>query len=116
MTPPRIDSYRFGRIVIDGEPHSKDVILLPDRVIPRWWRQEGHSLSPADLEEIIKSKPETLIIGQGAFSRMHVPGATRRWLEDAGITVIALPSEETCERYIELREGTRIAAAIHLTC
>ena len=116
MESPEIDSYSFGRIVIDGEQHVKDVILLPNRVIPRWWRQEGHTLSPADLEEIIRTQPEILIIGQGAFSRMHVPEETRSWLEEAGITVITLPSKEACERYNELREGGSIAAAIHLTC
>lgn len=37
---PQIDSYRFGRIVIDGVLPTKAVILLPGRVIGGWWRQE----------------------------------------------------------------------------
>ena len=30
---PKIESYRFGHIVIDGETHTNDVIILPERVI-----------------------------------------------------------------------------------
>jgi hypothetical protein len=29
MSSPRIESYRFGRIVIDGHPYSKDLLILP---------------------------------------------------------------------------------------
>jgi hypothetical protein len=46
MIPPKIDSYKFGRIVIDGQAYSRDVIILPDRVIRDWWRDSGHILHP----------------------------------------------------------------------
>ncbi|OQY18037.1 MAG: hypothetical protein B6I35_13630 [Anaerolineaceae bacterium 4572_32.2] len=49
MSTSQIESYRFGRIIIDGQTHSKDVIILPDRVIENWWRQEGHALHLDDL-------------------------------------------------------------------
>lgn len=39
--------------------HSRDVILLPDRVVPEWWRKEGHSLVLEDLDEVIDELPET---------------------------------------------------------
>jgi hypothetical protein len=40
----RIDHYEFGRIIIDGREETKDLIILPDRVVRNWWRQEGHAL------------------------------------------------------------------------
>ena len=116
MIPPKIDSYRFGRIVIDGQPHSKDVILMPDGVVPGWWRKEGHSLDPADLDAIQENKPRILVIGLGVFSRMQIPEVTRQWLEESGIELVALPSKDACKYYNQIREQGDVAAAIHLTC
>jgi hypothetical protein len=39
----RIDHYGFGRIVVDGGEETNDLILLPDRVVWNWWRQDGHA-------------------------------------------------------------------------
>ena len=48
MPIPHIDSYQFGKIVIDGVTHTKDVILLPTKTIHNWWRTEGHFLDISD--------------------------------------------------------------------
>jgi len=113
---PRIDSYRFGRIVIDGEAHTKDVIILPDRIVPRWWRREGHTLHLADLDEVIAAKPSVLIVGKGAFGRMRVGNDVLQGLKESGIELIELNSKEACQRYNELRERRNVAAALHLSC
>jgi hypothetical protein len=60
-----IDSYRFGQIVVNGQAHHKDVIILPDRVVGGWWRKEGHLLSLDDLQAVIEAAPEVLVVGQG---------------------------------------------------
>jgi hypothetical protein len=41
---PRIEGYRFGHVVIDGDEQKRDVIVLPDRVLMDWWRADGHRL------------------------------------------------------------------------
>ena len=46
---PRIEGYRFGHLVVDGEEQTRDVIVLPDRVLTNWWRADGHRLVLADL-------------------------------------------------------------------
>jgi pimeloyl-ACP methyl ester carboxylesterase len=51
---PRIEGYRFGRIVVDGEEQTRDVIVLPDRVVTNWWRADGHKLVLADLEAVLE--------------------------------------------------------------
>ena len=116
MTPPTITSYRFGRIEIDGQVYTKDVIIMPDKVIANWWRGEGHALRPSDLESVLEAAPATLIVGQGAFGRMQITDETRLVLEEAGIELLAAPTKEACERYGELRERGNVAAALHLTC
>lgn len=116
MSTPHIDSYHFGKIVIDGRSYSKDVILLPDRVISNWWRNEGHKLSMNDLDDVLAAKPQGLIVGQGAYSRMHVPGQIETELQLEGIELIVLPTSEACKKYNQLSGEGIYAAALHLTC
>ncbi len=113
---PKIETYRFGEIVIDGRRYTRDVIVFPDRVFSPWWREEGHSLSPADLWEVVQDPPEVLVIGQGSAGRMDVPEETRRWLEARGIRVITQPTPLAVQTYNALRERRRVVAALHLTC
>ena len=112
----KIDSYAFGRIVVDGRTYTADLILLPDRVVEGWWRQEGHVLHTADLEAVLDATPEVLIVGQGAYGRMRVPDETADAVRSAGIVLIALPTGEAVERYNARPAGQRVAAALHLTC
>jgi hypothetical protein len=113
---PSIDSYRFGRIVVDGQAHTKDLIILPDRVMGGWRRQEGHRLSPADLAVVLETQPEVLVVGQGALGRMRVPAETIHALEAAGIELLVQGTEQACRAYNRLRDQKTVAAALHLTC
>ena len=111
-----IDDYSFGRIVIDGEVYGNDLIILPERVIPDWWRAQGHSLSPDDLEAVVTAAPARLIIGTGSFGMMRVPPETLAYLRDKGIETEVLKTKEACARFNELAAPGEIAAALHLTC
>ncbi len=116
MGTPMIEEYRFGEIVIDGHRYTRDVIIFPDKVQGNWWREEGHSVSPADLWDVVQARPEVLVIGQGSAGRMDVPPATRQWLEEQGIQVIAQPTAQAVRTYNGLRQKKRVVAALHLTC
>jgi hypothetical protein len=113
---PEIESYRFGHIVIDGQAHTKDVIILPDQVIGGWWRREGHNLHADDLQAVFDAAPQVLVVGQGAFSQMQAGEDTRQALRAAGIELIAQSTDDACQTYNELREQRPVAAALHLTC
>jgi len=39
-----IESYDFGRIVVNGRKFGSDLIIFPDRVNGGWWRKEGRTL------------------------------------------------------------------------
>jgi hypothetical protein len=56
----RIDHYEFGRIVVDGREETHDLIILPNRVVWNWWRQEGHALVVDDLREVLDVLPSQL--------------------------------------------------------
>ncbi|MDH7486539.1 MAG: MTH938/NDUFAF3 family protein [Anaerolineae bacterium] len=116
MNTPKIESYRFGSIRVDGQTHSKDVIILPERVVAGWWRQEGHTLWPDDLKAVFEAAPEVLVVGSGSVGRMEVPAYTRQQIEAAGIELIVERTAEACQTYNRLRQTRRVAAALHLTC
>jgi hypothetical protein len=116
MSSHFIDHYQFGEIIVDGVTHSKDLILLPDRVITGWWRLEGHLLHVEDLAEVLKAKPGFLVIGKGAYSRMRVAPEVEEILQAAEIGWVALPTGEACREYNQRAAQQAVAAALHLTC
>jgi hypothetical protein len=116
MRVPEINAYDFGRVVVDGEPHERDLIILPDRVLGGWWRKEGHVLHPEDLRAVFESLSEVLVVGQGANGLMQVAPATDRELAASGIELVAEPTDQACETYNRLRKKRPVAAALHLTC
>jgi hypothetical protein len=116
MNYPKIEAYRFGKITIDGKSYNKDVIIFPDQVMPNWWRQEGHSLSLADLQDVLTAKPKVFIVGTGTFGRMQTPKDTLAELQSHGIEVITEKTEKACQIYNQRRSEGAVIAALHLTC
>lgn len=112
---PRIEGYRFGRVLVDGEEQTRDVIVLPGRVLTNWWRADGHRLARADLADVIEELPEYLLVGTGAYGRMRPDAEALEELRQRGVEVEALPTDEAVRRYGEL-DPRRTAAALHLTC
>jgi hypothetical protein len=111
----RIDHYEFGRIVVDGREETRDLIILPDRVVRDWWRQDGHALVVDDLGEVLDELPAHLVVGTGANGRMRPAPDTIQQLQERGITVEALPTGRAVRRFGEL-DPASTAAAFHLTC
>lgn len=111
-----IESYSFGRIVINGREYTSDVIVFPSRVKDDWWRQEGHRLSVEDLELVVKEKPEVVVVGTGYMGLMKVLPETRKHLESNEIGLIAEKTRKACETYNKLAESKKVIAALHLTC
>ena len=116
MRAPEVESYRFGHMVVDGQEYTNDLILLPDRVVSNWWRDQGHRLSIADLNDVLDTQPEVLIVGTGASGVMDVPQETRQAVRDAGIELEVATTDEAWRRYNDLQGERAAAGAFHLTC
>jgi hypothetical protein len=111
----RIEDYSFGRVTVDGEEHTHDLIVLPRRVVRDWWRRDGHSLVLEDLDEVLPDLPQRLIIGTGAYGRMIPdPNAVEK-LRERGVEIEVLPTDDAVRRYGTLNPAAT-AAALHLTC
>ena len=112
----RIDSYDFGRIVVEGEVYTSDLIIYPERVEANWWRREGHLLQPEDLQEVMEYKPQTVIVGTGAYGQMKVAPQAKDALKVRGIELFYKPTEEACRVYNDISHSGRVVACLHLTC
>ncbi|MEM2904548.1 MAG: Mth938-like domain-containing protein [Candidatus Bathyarchaeia archaeon] len=111
-----IDSYSFGRVVVDGKAYTRDLIILPDRVLEGWRRREGHRVEPADLREAFAEKLEMLIVGTGYYGFMKVPAETSDWVKSRGVKLVVAKTAEACRTYNSLSRSGKAAAALHLTC
>ena len=110
-----IAGYEFGRVTVDGREETRDVIVLPERVVRDWWRRDGHGLVLEDLDAVLDELPARLVVGTGAYGRLRPDPGTIESLRGRGIDVEVLPTAEAVDRYDELDPRTT-AAALHLTC
>lgn len=111
-----IEEYQFGRMVIGGKAYTSDLILFPDKIFSSWWRKSGHKLCLQDLEEVIRKKPDILIIGTGALGIMKVNDEVRQYTQREGITLIIEKTGMAVQTYNHHPSGKKIIAAFHLTC
>lgn len=112
-----IESYSYGLMSIDGKTYDKDLIIFPDRILPNWWRKEGHTLNIEDLGDVLRAKPKMLIIGKGSSGFMKVPLLTKLRLQEEDIEVIEKNTARAVEFFNEqVQLGRNVAAAFHLTC
>ena len=111
-----IDSYRFGRVVINGKEYSSDVIIFPDRVRSEWWKKRGHQLCLEDIAEVMTENPEVLVVGTGELGMMRVLPETKQSTEAQGIKLIAQTTDKACNTYNQLCHSQKVVAALHLTC
>lgn len=112
-----IQSYRFGQIQIDGKLYRDDVKLFGHRVVPDWWRAQGHLVQIEDVQDLLGAKPEVCVFGTGASGMMRVADTVRSAIEKRGIEVVIEPTESACHTYNRLLEkGKSVVAGFHLTC
>jgi hypothetical protein len=111
-----IDSYDFGRVTIDGKRYSTDLLVFPDKIKTGWQRKEGHSLQTQDLTEVLKTKPDVLVVGTGYSGMMDVPPETRAHIESEGIELVIQKTSEACKTFNNIVESRTVVAALHLTC
>jgi len=112
-----IDSYQFGKIVINGTVYDSDCLILGDSVQANWRRKQGHLLTAEDLEPIIAASPSVLIVGCGASGLMKVSENIGQLLREHGIELFTVNTNKAVVRFNELAgKGENVAGALHLTC
>ena len=113
----KIDSCSFGSLVINGKTYRDDLIILPDgKILKPWWREKGHQLTMDDLQELIDSSPEIIVVGTGVSGRVLPVKNLETDLAKLSIEFIAVPNEEAIKVFNQLATEKRIGGGFHLTC
>ncbi len=114
----KIELYRFGQIVVDGIRYTSDLKILGEKVIPNWWRKEGHLLVAEDIKDLLEAAPDVLVVGRGAYSAMKIAPDLERLLAAREIALVAGPTSKAVAEYNALAASgeKRVCAAFHLTC
>ena len=112
-----IESYSFGSMKVMGESHRNDLKIIDNKIVGNWWRREGHALYAQDIDDIVYSTAETLVVGTGAYGSMRITEDAETTLEGRGIKLVAAPTKEAVSIFNDLHsQGIRVAGAFHLTC
>lgn len=118
---PRITHLSWGRLETDDGGSFKDAKLWPGGGRAWDWNETGTShvpgIQPADVEELLEHGAEQVILSRGINKRLQVKQETLDWLEEEGVGVHVLQTEDAVERYNELRdEGEPVGGLFHSTC
>ena len=112
-----IDTSQFGKITIRGKSYTTDVQIFPDgRVADGWWRKHGHRLTLPDLEALLASEPEVLVVGTGVYGRMLPEDGLQKTLKKMGINLILAPNDQAIQHFTRLFSERPTAGGFHLTC
>ncbi|TRD20790.1 Mth938-like domain-containing protein [Palleronia caenipelagi] len=101
-----VDGYGPGFFRIGGQRYEGAVLVLPGQVAA-WGGYEDTAPLIAAAGDV-----DVILVGTGAMMT-HLPPAFRSALEQAGIGVEQMASEQACRTYnVLLGEGRRVALAL----
>jgi len=112
-----IESYTYGKMVVDGQTYTEDVVVYPDRVEAKWKRKDESKLDVEDVRPLIeKDKPEVLVVGTGKHSLLKISREVREYLASQGVKLVAETTDLAMRSYnLLLKKGTRTVGAFALT-
>ncbi|NIM59950.1 MAG: hypothetical protein GTO16_13580 [Candidatus Aminicenantes bacterium] len=111
-----IESYDFGRMSVDGRTYTSDLIIFPDRIKDSWWRKSGHNLCLEDIEDVLKEKPEILVVGTGFYGIVSVEEEVKKQAQSKGIELIIENTKKAVQSFNKSASKKKTIGAFHLTC
>ena len=113
-----IESSAFGRMSIDGQTYTSDLLIFPDgRVQDGWWRRRGHVLGVDDIMALVDDSLDLIVAGTGTSGRMRPEVDLSPFLREKGIEYIAEPNSRAIPIYNQkVTMGLKVGACFHLTC
>ena len=105
-------AYGDDYVAVNHEKHSKNLILLPEAIIPEWTAATITTLAESDMQQLLALETEIILLGTG--SRLRFPaGPLLRPFAPAGIGLEVMDLQAACRTYnILAAEGRKVAAAL----
>ena len=105
-------AYGEGFVAVNHEKHAKNVIVMPEAMIPDWTNADPASLSANDMQVLLQLGVPIVLLGTG--NRLRFPAAEcLRPFMPAGIGLEVMDVQAACRTYnILAAEGRKVAAAL----
>jgi hypothetical protein len=118
---PKITHIEWGRTQVEGHAGTyKDVKLYPGGSREWNWNETGthHTpgIQPQDVHELLEHGAEEIVLSKGYTQRLQVKDETLKLLQEKGIPVHILGTDEAVQLYNQLAEEKSVGALIHSTC
>ncbi|NWG86958.1 MAG: Xcc1710-like domain-containing protein [Hydrogenophilaceae bacterium] len=107
-----ITGYGEGFVLVNGQRHERNLLVLPDRLEPDWLLGSFEDLTSGHFEALTLHGPDLVLLGTGGRQRFPQPGLYAG-LMARGIGVEIMDMGAACRTYNFLSaEGRRVAAAL----
>ncbi len=118
MAEIKIEHYEFGKIIINQKIYTSDIKIFAGKIIPNWWRKEGHCLCIEDIKDLLETNPQILIVGCGANSMMKVLPEVTDYCKQNNIQLYSLDTVSAVKKFNLLypQKTKMLAGCFHLTC
>ena len=105
-------AYGDDYVAVNHEKHLKNLIVLPESIIPEWSIATVETLAAEDMQKLLELGTEIILLGTG--SRLRFPaGPLMRPFAPAGIGLEIMDLRAACRTYnILAAEGRKVAAAL----
>lgn len=117
---PRVTSFSWARIEVEGHGSFKDAKLFPGGAREWNWNETGTQhipgIQPGDVEELLQYGITSVVLAMGVNGRLRICPETMTMLRDRGVAAHAHRTEEAVRLYNTLRESEPVGALIHSTC
>lgn len=105
-------AYGDDYAAVNQEKHQKNIILLPESIIPEWTSATVSTLTEADMQILLGLGTEIILLGTGKRLRFP-PGELLRPFAQAGVGLDVMDLQAACRTYnILAAEGRKVAAAL----
>ncbi|MFZ4536526.1 Mth938-like domain-containing protein [Propionivibrio sp.] len=105
-------AYGEGYVSVNAIRHTRNLVVLPDRLIPDWTQSTFETLSVADFEFLATLDTEIILLGTGNQLRFPPPELMRPLMQARkGLEVMDI--QAVCRTYnVLISEGRKVAASL----
>ena len=108
----RIRSYSNVEVRVGDRVLNRSCIIAPDMVIADWRPADASDLRESDLEPLLSTKPDLVLLGTGA-THAFAPAPIRGALVKRGVALETMDLGAACRTFnILVQEERRVCAAL----
>jgi len=108
----KIEAYREGCIIVNGQSYVDPFIIGPETFIHPWRPSQPKDITLIDLDPVFRQNPQVVLLGTG--NRLQFPSkAISQAFFERGFGIEAMDSRAACRSYsLLLAEGRNVLAIL----